>query len=515
MAGTQFTSQSAATPNSMEGLILNGGLNSTAGPLELKDNESSDLLNIDFNKFGSILKRSGYTYLNSTAINPSYSDGLHWFERDNAGSYEGKFVSVSSANVYSMTFAGASSNLTGGLTITPGNQVSFENWNNVVYMTNGVNVPFEWAGAGTAIPSAVPPNLTTAKYVSQFNNYLFYANVTVNSVVYSTRFYYSNISDPSTWGAADWIEVGFNDGQEITGMKVLGDRLVIYKTRSIYNVFFTGDASIPFVLPGGGKSNSNVGCISAGSIQEVENGHVFLALDGLYYYDGMNSTKLSHKITTTLDSYSISYFSKASSMVYKKKNRYYLSFTLNGETEASRIIVWDWFNNAFSIYKGWSPSSMETAFNDGIDEVPCFADYDGYVYKTDTGSSDYPLKTETAIDSYYYSNWRAFGDICDQKGVPNVYVYYQLTNAVLGFSYSYEFENTDQYTYTFSTATGVSVYGTAIYGVGTYSGSGGAIKRLDLTGRGRVVRFKFSNSTIGEGFQVDGFGALVHLETSV
>ena len=39
---------------------LGGGLNTTAGPLHLEDNESSDLLNIDFDKFGSILKRNGY-----------------------------------------------------------------------------------------------------------------------------------------------------------------------------------------------------------------------------------------------------------------------------------------------------------------------------------------------------------------------------------------------------------------------------------------------------------------------
>ena len=51
---------------------FNGGLNSTNGPLSLKDTESPSLQNIDFNKFGSILKRNGYIVLNTIPLGPSY-----------------------------------------------------------------------------------------------------------------------------------------------------------------------------------------------------------------------------------------------------------------------------------------------------------------------------------------------------------------------------------------------------------------------------------------------------------
>ena len=59
MAGITYTSSSVPTSDT----ALNGGLNSTAGALELKDSESSDLQNVDFDKFGSILKRNGYQVL--------------------------------------------------------------------------------------------------------------------------------------------------------------------------------------------------------------------------------------------------------------------------------------------------------------------------------------------------------------------------------------------------------------------------------------------------------------------
>jgi hypothetical protein len=179
------------------------------------------------------------------------------------------------------------------------------------------------------------------------------------------------------------------------------------------------------------------------------------------------------------------------------------------------VLVWDYFNNAFSVYTGMSVSSLATYFVSGFDERIYFSDYQGYTYRLDTGADDYPKNVRTAIDGYYYTNWKTFDDLCDQKGVPYVYLYYQSSNSVLTFAYSFDFEQGDQYTRTLSTDSGTSVFGTAVYGVGTYASSGGNIRRIDLTGRGRSVRFKFANATLGEGFQIDGFGSLAHLETNV
>ena len=64
MAGNLYTTKSIPVGDK----VFNGGLNSTSGPLNLQENESSDLQNIDFDKFGSILKRNGYTCLNTSAM---------------------------------------------------------------------------------------------------------------------------------------------------------------------------------------------------------------------------------------------------------------------------------------------------------------------------------------------------------------------------------------------------------------------------------------------------------------
>lgn len=510
MAGISFTTQSIPVSDNN----FSGGLNSTAGALGLNNTESSDLQNIDFNKFGSILSRNGYTALNTSAIATSpQGDGLHWFEYDSSGTTTRFAVKVAGAKLWKMdALDGTWDDVTGALTITATHQVDFENWLNEVYMTNGVDVPFKWTGSGNGAAMTVPTGLTKAKFVRQFNNYLFLANVTVSGTAHPSRIYYSNLKTTGTWTATDFIEVSKNDGQEITGIKVLSDRLVIFKSRSIYNLFFTGDADIPFILPGGGKSNSPVGCVAPFSIQEIENGLVFLSYDGLYFYDGNSSYKISDKISATILGLNTSRLPQCRSLTQKGKNRYWLSCPNAGSTTNNRVIVWDWFNNAFSIYTGIAASAMTTFYVDGLDERPYFSDYAGFTYRADTGDDDYPLNVRTAINSYYYTNWRHNDDLVDQKATPHVTIYHQISSTTLSFSYSFDFENADQYTQLISLNTSTSVYGTAKYGTGMYARSGGAVKRKDLTGRGLVTRYKFANNILGERFQIDGLGTLPHLE---
>jgi hypothetical protein len=512
MAGIQFTTPSQPISDK----AFNGGLNSTAGALKLQDNESSDLQNIDFDKFGSILKRNGYATLGSNGT--TASDGLHWYEFI-SGTTAGRLaISVSGGKIYKMDDLDGVWDLitTAGITISAGNHCDFENFLNRTYVTTGSDTPIVYAAYGSAGAMTVPTGVTKAKFVKQFNNYLFLGNVAMGATDMSTRIYWSNIKDTNTWDSDQFIEVSMNDGQPITGLKVLQDRLVVYKTRSIYNIYFTGDADLPFIMPGGGKSNSAVGCIAPYSIQEVENGHVFLSHDGLYYYDGANSYKMSYKIQKTLDGLATASFNKAVSCVYKPKNKYYLSLPTTSTN--NRVVIWDYFNNAFSYYTGMNPASMCTFYtNAGLTEIPYFSDYNGYTYKMEIGDSDYPLNVKTAINSYYYTNWKTFDDLCDQKGIPNVYIYYAISDATLSFSYSYDFESGDTYNLSIPlTSSSVAVYGaTSKFGIAKFVGSGGNVVRKDLTGRGRVVRFKFANLTADETFQIDGFGSFTHLETHV
>ena len=162
-----------------------------------------------------------------------------------------------------------------------------------------------------------------------------------------------------------------------------------------------------------------------------------------------------------------------------------------------------------------SISAMSTFYVSGIEERPYFCDYEGFCYRADVGDDDYPLNVQTAIDSYYYTNWRDNQDLVDQKSTPHVYINHQISSSVLTFAYSYEYNSADQYTQSIDISAGTSVYGSAVYGTAKYATVGGSIKRRDLDGRGRVVRFKFANNTLDETWQLDALGTLAQAETHV
>lgn len=496
-----------------------GGLNSAGGSLNLSNQESSKLQNIDFDRFGSILKRNGYSAVNTAEIN---SGGrvtcLHNFELADGTRY---FVTIVGNKVYywsSTAITGAPTEITGAVTVTAGNLFSHATFRDTALFTDGVDPVFKWTGTGNCSALTVPTGMTAAKYVAIFQNYTFLANVTVSGTNYRSRIHYSNINTIETWTDSDFTDVSRDDGQTITGLKALGDRLVIFKDRSIWIAQFTADADAPFNFT---NTNSSVGCVAPFSIQEAYNGLIFLSWDGIYFFDGFNSYKISDQLNQTFSvDLNPSKFVNAVSMYQHSKNRYWLGITGVSSNTNNTVITWTKAQttvdtNAFSVYKGINASSMEIVFPDGITETPYFGDYSGFDYKADTGLNDNPLNVATAIDGYYYTNWISFDDICDQKGTLSVYIYFATNNATLTFVYAYDFNDGDVNTQTFSTSAGGALWDSAIWDQDVWVGGSGAQIRRDITGRGRVVRFGIKNSTLSETFRIDGLGTLTYLETNV
>lgn len=515
MALKPYTSQAITA-----GLIkFVGGLNSTAGPLELSNQESSSLQNIDFDKFGSIAKRKGYLNANSSAINSgARCTGLADFELSTGTRY---LVAVEGNKAYqwdASSISGAPTDITGAVTITAGNLCSRTVFRDTTLFTNGVDAPFQWNGTGNCSASTVPTNLTAAAYNAVFQNYYFLANVTVDGVNYRSRIHWANINSINTWTDLDFNDVQRDDGQKITGLSTLGDRLVIFKDRSIWVAFFTANADTPFQFV---PSNSAVGCMSHWSVQAVDNGIVFLSWDGLYFFDGYNSFKISDRLNTTFQSIlAPGQFTKAVSMYQHTKNRYYLAVTSSGNSSNDTVITWTKAQttiatDAFSVYTGLAASQMEMVYPDGVTETPYFGDYSGFVYKADTGVDDYPLTTRTAINSYYYTNWLSYDDLCDQKETLSAYLYYQINEATLNFVYSYDFNQNDVFSVNVTTGASGSLWGSAVWGQFTWATGGGAQQRIDFDGRGRTMRMGVKNAALGETFRIDGIGTLTYAGTNV
>lgn len=506
MAGKDYTGGSSSA-----GIIdLGGGLNTSASALRLEDNELSDLLNVDFTIYGSIKGRSGYLNLNDTPVaSGAACSGLYNYKIDSTGTEY--LMGVFGDKLFSMDdLDGTFDEVTiSGTTITADASIKFdfEVLDELLVMTNGEDAPIKWTGTGAAEKADVPTDLSKAKYLAVWNNFMFYGNVTVGAAVHKSRIYWSNLKDPTTWTASDWIDVSKNDGQEIRGVEPLGDRLVIFKDRSVYNLFYTGDADIPFILT---KSQSSVGGLSGYLL--IDNGIAFLSQSGIYYYDGNNSIKISDKITPTLAGFAKNRFQYSVAGYRDSVNTAWWAFSTTGGTENNRIVTWNTVKNSFSVYSGIA-ANVITTFTVNNDERLYFGDYSGYVYRADYGTNDYPLGVATAINKYFYTKWYNFGNIMEKKGVPHIRLFYQVASSTIAIGYGYDLESSDQFSQNIYIGTSGDVYGSATYGVSHYATAGGAVKRIDLTGRGVLMRLHISNNTLDETFQIDGIGFYPHLET--
>lgn len=364
----------------------------------------------------------------------------------------------------------------------------------------------------TAVPMLLPTEMTKVKSFEIFFGHTIAANVTVNGVKYGSRIHWSYPGTIERWWDADWADVDRDDGTDVVCVKSLGERLVIFKERSIWIAAYTGDTDVPYVLS---KTPSNVGCIARDSVQEVNNGLIFLSYDGLWYFDGSNSTKISDKLNYTFkNEVSATRMNYAVSTMYRSRNQYMITLTESSGTQNTCTYVWDYYTKGFTRHRGFEANSITTC-NVANEERIYFTDSNGFLYRYDIGVDDYPLGVQTAINAFYKTKWFSFGDLVCVKSSPQLVTYTDFNNGSLTLGYAYDFDDIDQYTVVIPMSTGTATYDapTSIYDVSKYAGSGGFPRRTDMAGRGRVLRLSFSNNALSETFKLSGFGMSVMLET--
>jgi hypothetical protein len=505
----------------------NGGLNTKASPLFLKDNESPDCLNVYFDTDGAIIKRNGSVQITTEHITmPSHYtsvlpeehtvSGLAYYMKKDGTDY---LVEVIGGAVYKTDdIEGTPEHITGdhyvySAALGTTELQDFEVYLDTLIATDGEDEPWTWDGAGSiermggSDGLTLPYGLTKAKYVALFKDRLFLANVTISGVTYPSRVYFSAIGSITDWTATDFINITTNDGQAITGLEVLGDRLVVFKTNSIYNILFTGSSDIPFYVQ---KSDSDVGCIAGHSIQDVKNNLIFLSSDGIYAYDGLASIKISDRISPTLRDYNAGRYDNAVSANYKLKNQYWLTFTDGSGTESNEVIVWDYYHNAFTRYNDLNLASMVIVFTSNGDRLYT-GGYEADLDRQDYGTSDSGTSQTngSAIDAYYWTKWFDWGSLGYKKRPMYLYLFAEASgNWYLTTSYVYDLEGGVYKSAAMNLSGSGAVVGTAIVGTSTIGISGTIIKRFDLIGQGGFARFKFANINANEPFRIEGFSIL-------
>lgn len=120
--------------------------------------------------------------------------------------------------------------------------------------------------------NGVPPH---CRYIESWHDRVWYAG----DPVHPTRLWFSEVLKPWAVSPTSFFET--RDGETITGLKKIRDKLVIFTKRCTYTIM--GWTFDDFVQT---KESSHVGTISHHSIVEIDNRLWFAGEDGVYTYDG-------------------------------------------------------------------------------------------------------------------------------------------------------------------------------------------------------------------------------------
>ena len=147
------------------------------------------------------------------------------------------------------------------------------NTNATIYTTGGV------------LDNGEPP-LAKALHVN--NGVAWYGNIKSGTEIIQNRVYQSVLSDPDSVPVTNFIDLE----DEIIAISSYLDRTIVLCSRSVYRLDGVFDST-----GGGGvtyqKISDTIGCVSLGSVTQVQNGVVFASEEGFAYTDGFDTYKIS------------------------------------------------------------------------------------------------------------------------------------------------------------------------------------------------------------------------------
>jgi len=200
--------------------------------------------------------------------------------------------------IYSVSGVGVLTNVskTGGYTPNGAlDRFRFTQFGNVIIGTNNSD-PIQSFTLGTSTAFAdLAATAPKCKFITVVRDFVVTAFTTESSVVYPTRVRWSGINSETSWGSDQVTQADYQDipdGGQIVGIRG-GEFGLVLMDKGISRMSYVGT---PFVFQFDNISRGK-GCISAGSIAQLQGITFFLSDDGFYMCDGQNVSPIgSEKI---------------------------------------------------------------------------------------------------------------------------------------------------------------------------------------------------------------------------
>lgn len=471
-----------AKPQLVSEFNFGGGLNRTSDPLHVKDTETTDCQNVDFDIRGAVKKRLG-SVLRVTEANSGAADFVMPYNTPGGISrliaarpgFNNRYIDSS----YVFTIPSGSPG-----TQTPGTRHDGAVAAGKAYIVNNVDATWAYDGT-TATRLGTTPNASgnhpLAKYVVYYKGRLYFANV--NGGGNRSRVIYTgsdaNPGDVEFFKATSLIDIQPDDGDELTAAVPFLDQIVFMKRNSIWSL--RGDTPQSFRLVLG---NPSLGCLAPRSATAWEKGVIFLSSRGVFSFDGARAVRISEKIDPDLQALPASALQNAVGAVFG--NRYVLAVSSSGSINDT-VYAFDFVTGTWTRYKGWNIRSLAIWPRDTNDELWGADDTtDSHYVQYYSGTNDKGLP----IDAYWTSKWLDFGVPERRKMGRRLYAFFTAEgNYSVNLDVQKGYQETKVSSFQVNLDKGAAVWGLGTWGVGVW-GTGLDTIRQRLTGLGTQTAFR-------------------------
>lgn len=263
---------------------MSGGLNLTANPFQLKDNESPAMTDVDLQTLGGVRRRRAILKLGATIPTAATWDGT-WVYTQSTGSQNRMFAYRSGANTVIANVSTPTVPLT-TLSAAPVRQITMNSLN---YMAVGHSNPIQrYDGTNVTTlngnryddPNSLPHgSFPRCKVVAIHQGSAWAGNIYEDGVANPNQVRWSWPNQPEDWPtwATETLDQG-RDSDEITAMVSHNERLLIFKKNAIYAVHGQGPTGFRIV-----PISQTIGAISQESVTKTDTDVYFFAWPGGLY----------------------------------------------------------------------------------------------------------------------------------------------------------------------------------------------------------------------------------------
>lgn len=401
-------------------------------------------------------------------------------------------------------------------TIADNSTTSYED--NIADASLGVNAPTD---------NGVPPMYSVAVYHRD--------RIFCNDPANPNYVWYSDLQEPYTFGAANFVPFGDNTLNIVRALAVNGENIAVFGDNSIELIYMpdTDDANWLSI-----RVETDFGCKSHFGIVKYKNGLIFPAVQNnkfvgfahlvgnaiapsasLLTVNTAGSELISDKIEPDMFSVKDGDVGEISGFVYRNKAYFAVPYDSDA-TENNRVYVFDFtISNlskqvpySWSLWTGLYPAQ--------------FCEYSGSLYFGDGRANGFVRRMTigtynddgAGIDSYYWT--KEFGG---NLGEFNIFKDFRYANLLVDLAGSYEMtvcSRVDSDTGAgncdvISLDPGGSLWGSMVWGTDIWGGGAAQAEvRFDLgTQSGKRIQFKFSNQgTANQRFKVSGLNFISNVK---